>query len=124
MTAYILLESHQDKTPPSWRDIVFNFNTLASADLRKMGLPEKYTDGFTFATLVIEQKYYMAWLTDELTKKGVTFEQRKLGSLDELEGYDAVVNCCGIGAVLNTLFTAKLLIFNKKAYQENVNKKY
>ena len=81
-----------------------------------MGLPAKYVKGFTFGTLVIEQKYYLKYLMDELTKTGsVRFEQRRVNSLEELlapsvssssdaagiattGNYDAVINCTGLGA--------------------------
>lgn len=106
LTAYSLLEEHEDSTPPSWKDIVFNFNLLSKGDIARMGLPSKYVKGFTFGTLVIEQKYYLRWLMDKLKSLGnVTFIQKKLSSLNEVRSVlsrhvslDAIVNCCGLGA--------------------------
>lgn len=100
MTDYILLEEHQDDTIPAWKDIVYDFKVLDSSDIEKMGLPAKYVKGFSFGTFVIEQKYYMNFLTNILLKKGVVFEQRKVKSLDEFNdsSYDCVVNCAGLGS--------------------------
>lgn len=102
LTAYQLLEAGQDDAIPSWSSIVFNFQCLTAADIQKMGLPSKYVKGFTFGTLVIEQKYYMKYLTSNLKKNGVSFYQRKLDDIAELydSGYDVVVNCSGLGAKL------------------------
>ncbi len=105
MTSYILLEAHQDPTPPSWNDIVHNFQTLTATDLDNLDLPKKYVAGYTFGTYVIEQKYYMQYITNKLTALGAVFEQRLVDSLDEFTGsgaatYDCVVNCTGLGAKL------------------------
>lgn len=102
LTAYNVLEEHQDLTPPSWQDIVFNFKQLEEADLIQMGLPKKYVKGFTFGTLVITQKYYMQYLTRILRERHVCFEQRKISSLDEFNDgvYDVVINCTGLGAAV------------------------
>jgi glycine/D-amino acid oxidase-like deaminating enzyme len=47
-------------------------------------------------------KYYMKYLQDKLIDHNVTFETRKIRSLDEICGsgaFDAVVNCTGLGAM-------------------------
>ena len=101
LTCYSLLEAHQDQTPPSWKDVVLNFKSLSAEDIQKMGLPAKYVGGYTFGTLVVEQKYYLKWLMDRLAETGiVSFQQRKLDSIEALyeQGYDVIVNCSGLGA--------------------------
>lgn len=105
ITCYQLFEDHEDSSPPSWKDIVFNFQLLSKETIDKMALPSKFVKGFTFGTLIIEQKYYMKYLTDELEKSGrCTFIQKKLSTLEDValvaddRGFDAIVNCCGIGA--------------------------
>jgi hypothetical protein len=77
---------------------MFNFCQVPDEEFRKMGLPEKWTSCYTASTLVVEQKYYMKWLHEKLVRLSVNFEQRKLSSLDEVHGYDAVINCSGLGA--------------------------
>lgn len=68
--------------------------------MRKMGLPEKYTHGFKFGTFVVDQKYYMKYLTRRLTELGVKFEQKRLEGMQEVlaRRFDCVVNCSGLGA--------------------------
>lgn len=101
LDSYQLLESHEPGDAPAWQDIVFNFTKLRASDIQKMGLPSKYTKGFKFGTFVIDQKYYMRYLTRRLTELGVKFEQKRLKGLDEVisRGFDCVVNCSGLGAV-------------------------
>lgn len=100
LTAYQLLEQGQDLTVPSWKNIVFNFTELDRKELDKMGMPAKYVKGFQFGTFVIEQKYYMQYLTNKLKNLGVSFQQRKLSSLNDLahDNFDCIINCCGLGA--------------------------
>ena len=94
-TAFELFEEGQDTTPPKWKDVVFNFTVLDPMDLRKMGLPDRFTTGFSFGTLVIDQKYYMQYLMKQLERLNVKFQQRKIVSLEEFQDsvYDVVVNC-------------------------------
>lgn len=102
MTAYKLFTYKESLNwkEPSWKDIVFNFRKLCSADLREMKLPEEFVAGCSFETLVIEQKYYLTYLTKLLLERGVTFEQRKVICLDELKdrNFNAIINCCGLGS--------------------------
>ena len=102
VNSYQIFEAHENPELPSWKDIVFNFEELSDADLRKMGLPIKYVKGFKFGTFVIDQKYYMKYLTRRLTELGVKFEQRRLEGLQEVidRGFDCIVNCSGLGATV------------------------
>ena len=106
LTAYNLLQQKDSTTVPSWKDIVFNFKAMSAEDIAKMGFPSRFTHGFTFGTLVIEQRLYMSWLMEQLqTKWGVVFVEGRVESLNEFcsatgEGarFDVVINCTGIGA--------------------------
>ena len=103
LTAYNLQEAHDAPVDPSWKDIVFNFRRLGSGELRQMGLPPRFTHGFTFATLVVEQRLYMAHLTARLEALGVVFVRQQIDNLDAFLAqkgaeYDAVINCTGLGA--------------------------
>lgn len=73
MTAYNLLEQKDSASEPSWKDIVFDFKLLSAQDIQQLGLPARFTHGFKFATLVIEQRLYLNWLMSELKKRGVVF---------------------------------------------------
>mmetsp|Transcript_25599 Transcript_25599/g.42717 ORF Transcript_25599/g.42717 Transcript_25599/m.42717 type:complete len:219 (+) Transcript_25599:82-738(+) len=103
LSAYHLIESGQDAPEHSWKDIVFNFTELNQADLKKMGLPDRFVGGCKFGTFVVDQKYYMKYLTGRLESFGVHFEQRRLSSMKEFlddprSNYDCIVNCTGLGA--------------------------
>jgi len=100
LTAYNLLEEDQELIIPSWKDIVFNFQVLSNDDLQKMSLPKRFVKGFTFGTLVIDQKYYMRYMTNELHKMGIKFIQQKVDRIEELynSNYDVIINCTGLGS--------------------------
>lgn len=100
LTAYNILEENQELIIPSWKDIVFNFQVLTADDLQKMSLPKRFVKGFTFGTLVIDQKYYMRYMTNELHKMGIKFIQQKVNNLDELynKKYNVIINCTGLGS--------------------------
>ncbi|RYG67980.1 FAD-binding oxidoreductase [archaeon] len=100
ITAYTLFEEHEDDTPPSWSSIVFNFNHLGREELRNMGIPEPYVKGYSYATYVVDQKYFLQHITRKLQGMGVRFEQRRIDSLSEpsLSNYDLIINCTGMGA--------------------------
>lgn len=101
LNCYQIYEEGQHHSVPSWSSIVFNFTALDNTSLRNMGLPSKYTSGYTFGTFVVDQKYYMKYITDRLVSSGVVFEQKRLSGFDELSssGFDCIVNCSGLGAV-------------------------
>jgi D-amino-acid oxidase len=107
-SAYQLL---QDPTfdDPSWHDLVKNYQRLDQGDLQKLAIeknlniPARFQCGYSFDTVVADPTYYLAFLETELKKHGVTFTQRKLMELSELDGngdddYDFIVNCTGLGA--------------------------
>jgi len=99
MTAYQICEEHQCLEEPSWRDIVFHYTLLTNDDLRSMGLPSSYVKGYSFGTFVVDQKYYMQYLTNKLNGYGVTFVQQRLQSIDEIaDNFDCVINCSGLGS--------------------------
>jgi glycine/D-amino acid oxidase-like deaminating enzyme len=51
-----LFTAGEDATPPSWKDIVYNYTQLPEAELRKMGFPARFVAGSSFGTYVVEQK--------------------------------------------------------------------
>jgi predicted component of type VI protein secretion system len=50
--AYALFEEHESAEHPSWAAVVAGMRDLSQSELRQMKLPEKYTKGYTFTTLV------------------------------------------------------------------------
>ena len=85
-----------------WKDIVFNFKSLERKELACMGIPLKYHRGMMFESFVVDQRYYMQYVTKHLQEVcGATIKQCRLSSIHDVlsEGlYDVVVNCSGLGS--------------------------
>ena len=97
MESYQLYEQCSDFIDPTWNKIVMNYRRLGNNDVKQLLLPsDKYKGGFAFTTLVVDQKYYLKYMTDELVKYGIKFEQRSVINLTEFSDYDVVINCCGL----------------------------
>lgn len=85
---------------PWWKDVVFNFRSLSpsSSEVQAINIPPNCQCVWAFSTYLVDCRYYLPWLMREFIKKGGSVEQRKLSTLDELRGYDIVVNCSGLSA--------------------------
>lgn len=57
-----------------------------------------FAQGWRMKVPVIETPTYLPWLFAELGARGARFEARTVRSLDETRGFDALVNCTGLGA--------------------------
>lgn len=57
-----------------------------------------FVDGYSFNTIVCEGRLYMQWLIQQIQSAGGQLQQRTVKELTELcgEGWDVVVNCCGL----------------------------
>lgn len=80
---------------PYWADLVFGFREMSELELRRF--PE-HSFGHAFTTLKCECSRYLPWLQHRLVKAGGSVEQRRVASLEELAGFDLVVNCSGLGS--------------------------
>lgn len=97
LNVFQLLSEQEPMEPtPWWSSIPIGFRPLTSTDTSRLGFA-KYSEGYTYTTVVIDQKYHMRFLTRELKKLGVTFIQRRIDSFSDLD-YDIIVNCSGLGA--------------------------
>lgn len=84
---------------PTWKDVVLHFRDLCSEELRAMNLPSEYISGFSYTTMVVDQRYYMEWLHKKLLGYGISFQLKKIALFDDLsQEYDVVLNCTGLGA--------------------------
>uniref|UniRef100_A0A8C6TM27 D-aspartate oxidase n=1 Tax=Neogobius melanostomus TaxID=47308 RepID=A0A8C6TM27_9GOBI len=80
---------------PFWSDLVIGFREMSEREMRRF--PER-TFGQAFTTLKCECASYLPWLHSRFLKAGGTVEQRRVSSLDELAGFDLIVNCSGLGS--------------------------
>lgn len=79
-------------------------------------VPEPFKAGLTFDTVSVNPAEYLPWLQSELISRGVTFERRSVGSLDELRsvvGTDGIlVNATSLGKCF--LFVVTVVIIGPK----------
>ena len=89
--------------PPWWKDLVLGFH-CTSADSNEVQRfvqthqSHRSMSVWAFSTYLVDCRLYLPWLMAGFIRRGGMVEQRRLKSLDELRGYDVVVNCTGLGA--------------------------
>ncbi len=78
--------------PPAWVRALLDFAPLAE--------PERgaFAQGWHARVPVIETPLYLPWLAGRVRALGGTFERRALESFEQARGFDALVNCSGLGA--------------------------
>lgn len=88
--------------PPSWTKGLEYFREMTAEEAPSgvVGI----VGGYEFDAPVVEMPKFLAWLRRECENAGVTFERRRLDSLDDAiidggrTGASVVVNCSGLGA--------------------------
>jgi D-amino-acid oxidase len=78
---------------PSWAAAVGGVRTAEPNEL-----PPGYRHGLRFTVPLADMPRYLPWLVARVRTLGGEFVQRRLRSLDEVDGADVVVNCAGLGA--------------------------
>jgi len=77
---------------PAWASGLEERAPLAAAECAG------FAQGWRMRVPVIETPRYLPWLLAELGARGARLELRTVRSLDETRGFEAVVNCTGLGA--------------------------
>ncbi|XP_055016278.1 D-aspartate oxidase-like [Boleophthalmus pectinirostris] len=80
---------------PFWSDLVIGFREMSVSELQRF--PE-HSFGQVFTTLKCECSRYLPWIQHRFVKAGGVVEQRRVSSLEELSGFDLIVNCSGLGS--------------------------
>ena len=95
---YIFRYSSQSE--PSWKDMVFGFRhvDVDSEEARAVNAPSDCTDIWSFLTYLLNCSKYLEWLMSLFRQLGGLVEKRKIFSLDELNSYDIIINCTGLGS--------------------------
>ena len=94
---------------PHWRHTVMDYRHLTKAELathdglRLHDDQERFVDGFSFQSLMINSPAYLQWLMQRFRSAGGLFEQRRVESLASCGSSDdaapvLVVNCTGLAA--------------------------
>ena len=95
------LKDEKDHPDPWWKELVFGFRSLPSSspELQMLNIPQSCQTVWAFSTYAVDCRQYLPWIMREFVKRGGTTEHRKLSRLDELNDYDIIINCSGLGAV-------------------------
>lgn len=85
---------------PSWKNVVFGFRVLEDKELKKLSKEHRrpYKSGCHFVTFCCEPTKFLPYLMRRFTQAGGKFEMRKVNDINELKGYDLIVNCTGLGS--------------------------
>jgi D-amino-acid oxidase len=85
----------REPTPDPWW--IYAIDSLGRVP--DTALPAGYLDGYELTVPVVDMAVHLPWLQRSLTEAGIVFQQRRIVDLDEAgAGFDAVVNCAGLGA--------------------------
>ena len=79
---------------------MFGFRHVAveSEEARAVNAPSDATDIWTFLTYILNCSNYLEWLMSLFHEHGGLVEKRKISSFNELDSYDIIVNCTGLGS--------------------------
>lgn len=85
---------------PSWKNIVYGLQTLNESQLKEISkeYKKKFTGGHHFVTFTCEPVRLLPYLMKRFIKAGGIFEKRKIENFDQLENFDLIVNCTGLGS--------------------------
>ena len=92
--------THTTFPDPWWKELVFGFRKFSSSskEAQLLHLPQSCKTLWSFTTFIINCARYLPWLMLNFTQKGGSVKEKKLISLDDLVGYDVIINCSGLGA--------------------------
>lgn len=98
--AYRLTTDPQGHQLPCWKDVVFGYTILDAEQLDRLAREHgrNYTGGSHFITFCCEPIKFLPYLMKRFLAAGGRFENRKVGSLEEFNGADLIVNCTGLGS--------------------------
>ena len=91
--------------PPAWVRALEGFAPLDPAARERWPAEERagegaraFEQGWRARVPVIETPLYLPWLLEGVRARGGALEQREIQSLDDARGFDALVNCTGLGS--------------------------
>lgn len=79
-----------------WKDCVLNHHKLEESEL--LQFPDEIKSGYLVTTVFIECSKYIPWIAKLFKQKGGQLIEEKIECLDELQAYDIIINCSGLGA--------------------------
>ena len=98
VNGYYSEEAAHDATPPWWSDLTPGFRQVGQLEKSQMNIPSCFDIVYAFSTFIINGRKWLPWMMDKIKQQGGSFVQRKIRDLSELNSYDIVINCTGIGS--------------------------
>ncbi|XP_066248646.1 D-amino-acid oxidase [Euwallacea similis] len=85
---------------PKWVSVTLGYSELSDRHLQTLSKQygQSFTGGFMFVGFTWEPAIFLPYLQREFVGKKGTITKRRIEGFNELEGFDAVVNCTGFGA--------------------------
>ena len=97
VTMYVVYEGHRED--PWWKDLVLGFCSVSASEKIKMNISQD-KNVWCYSTLIFPCGPYLTWQMDRFKANGGRLIQKKLRSLQEIDGiYDVTVNCSGLGSI-------------------------
>ncbi|KAM9777210.1 D-aspartate oxidase [Neosynchiropus ocellatus] len=90
----VFKEVPEERTP-FFADLLPSFRLMTGKELEQF---PGHKFGHAFSTIKCECSTYLLWLEKRLKNAGGRVQQRKVNTLEELSGYDIIINCSGLGA--------------------------
>ena len=96
VTMYVVFEGQ--RVDPWWKDLVLGFHTVDDSEKKKVNISQD-KNAWCYSTLIIPCGPYLTWQMEQFKTNGGRVIQKKLKSLQEIDGiYDVIVNCSGLGS--------------------------
>ena len=97
MTSYTVFEGRVE-IDPYLKDCVLGFRDVGAEEKKILNIPQD-KNAWCYNTFVVPCTPYLSWQMVQFKTNGGTVIQKKLKSLQELDGtYDVIVNCSGLGS--------------------------
>ncbi len=80
---------------PDWAGVVPHFRHLTPRELELYDPAASHAHGWFYTTAVTEGQLYTTWLLRRFRGLGGATQCRRVASLEELAGFDVLVNCSG-----------------------------
>ena len=97
VTMYVVYEGHRED--PWWKDLVLGFRSVSASEKIKMNISQD-KNAWCYSTLIFPCGPYLTWQMEQFKANGGRVIQKKLRSLQEIDGiYDVIVNCSGLGSI-------------------------
>ena len=97
VATYAIFEGSKE-IDPYLKDSVLGFRDVGAEEKKILNIPQD-KNAWCYNTFVMPCTPYLSWQMTQFKTNGGTVVQKKLKSLQELDGtYDVVVNCSGLGS--------------------------